>query len=63
MVIADLKPGAKVFDSALRRVGTVIGLHRPANPSLDVEEAVVRVSENAIIWANISNLLVIKNTH
>jgi hypothetical protein len=60
MIAAELLPGTRVFDPSLRRFGFVVGLHKPGNPNLDVEEATIRVSENALIWANIGSLQLAK---
>jgi len=52
----EIKIGARVHDRASHRTGTVLAVHRPANPKLDPTEALVETDRNAFSWLRFENL-------
>jgi hypothetical protein len=53
---AEIKIGAQVFDRALQRSGMVVAIHRPANPNLDADSAIVKTAPGALVWSRIAGL-------
>lgn len=60
MIAASLQTGAKYYSPELRRAGFFVRLHNPADKSLDAEFAILKVGDNAFIWASIAGLEEIK---
>jgi hypothetical protein len=52
----EIKIGARVHDRASHRIGTVLAVHRPANPKLDPTEALVRTDASAVSWIRFESL-------
>jgi hypothetical protein len=61
MIAAELlRPGAKLYAQDLHRAGFFVRVHKPADKSLDVEFAILRVGENSYIWSSITSLQEVK---
>jgi hypothetical protein len=52
----EIKIGMRAYDRNQHRTGTVLAVHRPANPNLSATEALVRTDASAVSWIRFEHL-------